>query len=147
MRERRQKLDSVRPKIVKVRPASSRQDSIINRQQNSLAAGGSSSGNSKIQQLRMEANVTSSRRNRPAKPMKPLGGSGSTVKPSGGGFGAAVAFAVGAKDSNTKRKAAATTTIQLAGNKRMKVPNSKKVGVNVRKRLGLLKRGGPTSRR
>lgn len=61
---------------------------------------------SKIKRIRAEAKVTSMRRSLP-------------VQKSGKGFGAAVAFATGSH----KRKNA--TIIDMAGGKRLKIPNSK----------------------
>jgi len=63
---------------------------------------------SRIQQLRSEAKVTSTRRSAP------------TQKKTGKGFGAAVAFATG---SHKKRKNA--VIFDLAGGKRLKMPTSK----------------------
>jgi hypothetical protein len=129
MRERRQKLDSVRPKIVKVRQASSRQNSMLDRQQGST----STSGNSKLSQLRMEAAVTYTRRS-PPPPIR-----AKTVTATGAGFGAAVAFASGQKTG--KRKAAPAAMVQLAGGKRMKIPDTKKARTNLKQRL--MRKGGP----
>lgn len=125
MRERRQKLDSVRPKIVKVRHATKRHNDIINRQRSLDAA------SSKFQQIRMEANVTSTRRRPPVTP--------SAQSASGGGFGAAVAFATGRKSLKSKAQTARPTTVQLSGNKLMKVPNSKKAAANLQR---MAKKGG-----
>jgi hypothetical protein len=150
MRERRKNRDSVRPKIVKVRPATNaRQTAIlkgssshISTSSRSGSGGGSSSssaasGTSKLQQIKMEASVTSSRRCPPVHAkLLPAGGRGGGG--GGGGFGAAVAFAAISKKTNNKRKAT-TTLVALAHGKRMKVPDAKRAGVNMKKRLGMLK--------
>jgi hypothetical protein len=127
MRENRKKLDSVRPKIVKVRQASSRQRSILDRQQGSP----STTGNSKLSQLRMEAAVTSTRRS-PPPPIR-------VKTATGGGFGDAVAFASGQKTG--KRKAAPAKMVQLAGGKRMIIPDTKKARTSLKQRL--MRKGGP----
>jgi hypothetical protein len=126
-------IDSVRPKIVKVRHASSRQNDILDRQRSSVA---SSPAKQKIQQLRMEASVTSLRRGltltSPAKPPPPRAASG---------FGAAVAFASAHRGAKRKHAPTSrtTTTVQLAGNKRMQVPDSKRAAENMKR---LAKKGG-----
>ena len=138
MRERRRRLDTVRPKIVKVRPASSRQDKILGR--SSFGSGFSPtqktapSGNSKIRQLRMEAKVTSTRRQPP-----PV----AAARKQTSGFGAAVAFAsVGKKVVGRRKTAPVTKSVTLAGGKRMAAPDAKSVGsANLQKRLKMLKRG------
>lgn len=136
MRERRQRLDSVRPKIVKVRHASSRQNNIINRQHSVVD---SNPAKQKMQQLRMEASVTSMRRSLPlGAPTQPPAKAGST------GFGAAVAFAAGQRGSKRNQATSIrTTTVQLAGNKRMRVPDSKKAAANMQR---LAKKGGFSTR-
>ena len=138
MRERRRRLDTVRPKIVKVRPASSRQDKILGR--SSFGSGFSPtqktapSGNAKIRQLRMEAKVTSTRRQPP-----PV----AAARKQTSGFGAAVAFAsVGKKVVGRRKTAPVTKSVTLAGGKRMAAPDAKSVGsANLQKRLKMLKRG------
>jgi hypothetical protein len=128
MRERRQVLDSVRPKIVKVRHASSRQNAILDRQHNS--SGAAAGAKTKIQQIKMEACVTSMRRRPPTQPMQmPVA---PFANPSGSGFGAAVAFAKGQKGGKRKQ-GISTTTVQLSGNKRMKIPDSKKAVANMQR--------------
>ena len=141
MRERRQKLDKVRPKIVKVRHASAKQDKILNH--SSFGSGYNPHakpppGNSKIQQLKMEAQVTSARRRPPP-----------DISKQRSSFGAAVAFASTGKSATGKRKAPpATKSITLSGGKRIKVPDIKKTAsVNVQKRLGMLKKGQSSFRR
>ena len=136
IRERRQKLDEVRPKIVKVRPARPQHAAILARPtqrkssssswSSSTSSGSVSSGASKMQALRAEAMVTSTRRRPPPPPTR--------VK---GGFGDAVAFA-----SGKKRKAAPvpTKTVALAGGKRMKVPDTQKAPPNLQKRINLFKK-------
>ena len=136
MRERRQMLDSVRPKIVKVRHASSRQNNILNRQHLRIGSSQSSPSKSKISQLRSEARVIS-KRFYPTQSIERI--ASASAKPARG-FGTAVAYATGGK----KRKSS-TTMIDLKGGKRMKVPDSKKLGTNIKQRL--LRKGGPTSRR
>lgn len=138
MRERRQVLDSVRPKIVKVRHASSRQNAILDRQR--YSSGATSGPKAKIQQIKMEASVTSMRRRPPTQtiqtPLPPF------ANPSGSGFGAAVAFAKGQKGGKRKQ-GISTTTVQLGGNKRMRIPDSKKAAANMQR---LAKGGGFPSR-
>jgi hypothetical protein len=136
MRERRQKLDSVRPKIVKVRHASAKQDKILNHA--SFGSGynpndKSAPGNAKMAQLRMEARVISTRRQPPT----------AVSSKSRSNFGDAVAFASAGKSTTGKRKTApATKSIVLAGGKRIKIPDTKKTAnVEVRKRLDMLKKG------
>lgn len=146
MRERRRRLDTVRPKIVKVRPANSRQDKILSR--SSFGSGYNPSqktappGSSKIQQLRMEAKVTSTRRQPPT-------ASVAATRKQTSGFGAAVAFAVVGKKVVGRRKTAPVTkSVTLAGGKRISVPDAKSVrSSNVQKRLKMLKRGQSSFRR
>jgi len=147
MRERRRKLDTVRPKIVKVRHASSRQDQIVSR--SSFGSGFNpsqrpvpSGGSEKIRQLRMEAKVTSTRR------AAPSNASVAAARKQASGFGAAVAFAsVGKKVLGKRKTAPVTKSAALAGGKRMSVPDSKRVGsANLQKRLKMLKRGQSTFR-
>lgn len=119
MRERRQKLNSERPKIVKVRhKVSSRHESIVRNKATRMEKSPAIPihKHSKMQQLRAEATVTSSRR-------------GQAVPKGRGGFGAAVAFATG---SQKKRKT--TTVVDLPGGKRMKVPNGKPPARDFKKR-------------
>jgi hypothetical protein len=95
MRERRERLNSQRPKIVKVRHKTSNSKPL-----------NMTSTQSKMQQLRAEAKVTSTRRSPPVqKPAK--------------GFGDAVAFATGSH----KRKNA--TIVDIAGGKRLKIPTTR----------------------
>ena len=139
MRERRRRLDTVRPKIVKVRPASCRQDKILGK--SSFGSGyhpsqkAAPSGSAKIRQLRMEAQVTSTRR-------RPHAHVPATRKGTGG-FGAAVAFAaVGKKIVGRQKTAPVTKSVTLSGGKRIAVPDVKSVrSTNVQKRLKMLKRG------
>jgi hypothetical protein len=135
MRERRQTLDRVRPKIVKVRHASSRQNSIINRQAKSAKP---NPAKEKIRRLHMEANITSMRRARPIQPMVSTPLSASTIPSTGaGGFGAAVALATGqvgkgnrGRDQSGKRPA---TLRLVAGGKQMRIPDSKKAAINLQR--------------
>ena len=143
MRERRRKLDTVRPKIVKVRPASAKQDRILGK--SSIGSGFNPhdkivpSGSSKIRQLRMEAKILSSRRG-PAPVAR---------KQQVSGFGAAVAFATTKKKVQGRRKTAPITkSVTLAGGKRIAVPDAKNSGnANLQKRLKMLKRGQSSFRR
>ena len=145
MRERRRRLDTVRPKIVKVRPASTRQDRILGK--SSIGSGynpreqASPSGSSKIRQLRMEARTISTRRQASAP--------ATAARKPAGGFGAAVAFAsVGKKVVGRRKTAPITKSVILAGGKRIAVPDSKSVGsANLRKRLKMLKHGQSSFRR
>eukprot|EP00934_Nitzschia_sp_Nitz4_P006537 Nitzschia sp. Nitz4//scaffold38_size140716//105175//106377//NITZ4_003158-RA/size140716-exonerate_protein2genome-gene-0.109-mRNA-1//-1//CDS//3329550111//6527//frame0 len=131
MRERRERLDSVRPKIVKVRHATKKHNAIINRERYMAS---DVPGRQKMVQLRKEATVTSTRRSPPPPSMAARGG----------GFGAAVAFATGQRGPKRKTPGTSSTMVQLAGNKRMKVPNSKKAAVNMQH---LAKKGGFSSHR
>eukprot|EP00526_Cylindrotheca_closterium_P018300 CAMPEP_0113632318 /NCGR_PEP_ID=MMETSP0017_2-20120614/16797_1 /TAXON_ID=2856 /ORGANISM="Cylindrotheca closterium" /LENGTH=368 /DNA_ID=CAMNT_0000542867 /DNA_START=32 /DNA_END=1139 /DNA_ORIENTATION=+ /assembly_acc=CAM_ASM_000147 len=101
MRERRQRLNSQRPKIVKVRHKSSNPKALKMTAKMAMVT-----TQSKMHQLRTEAKVTSTRRSPPVqKPAK--------------GFGAAVAFATGSH----KRKNA--TIVDMAGGKRLKIPTTR----------------------
>ena len=120
MRERRRRLDTVRPKIVKVRHACSRQDKTLTRR--SMGSGFGPSRNSniapsssvkKIQQLKMEAKVTSTRRQPPSSFAAASCKARST-------FGAAVAFATVGKT--------------VTGKQRTALPSAKKVASTARKR-------------
>lgn len=140
MRERRRKLDTVRPKIVKVRHATYKQDRILNRQSfgsgfNRSRANDALSGSAKIRQLRMEATVTSARRAPPSV--------STAVSKSRSSFGAAVAFAaVGKKVTSPHTKSSPKCkAVFLAGGKRMNVPDVKAASINVQKRLKMLKKG------
>ncbi|KAL3902653.1 MAG: hypothetical protein SGARI_005735 [Bacillariaceae sp.] len=144
MRERRERLDKVRPKIVKVRHASAKQDGMLYRGTAGRGGVGSASasalsGNSKMQQLKMEARVTSSRRQPPP----------AMASKERSGFGAAVAFAnTGKKVAGKRKTAPATKTVSLHGGKRLKVPEIKKTAsINTQKRLKMLKKGQSTFRR
>jgi hypothetical protein len=114
MRKRRQKLDSDRPKIVKVRPTKPQHAAILSRPGSGGGSAPSASGTSKLNKIKMEAMVTATRQRPPVQAKVPSGG--------GGGFGAAVAFASASKKS-AKRKAP-SKIISLANGKRMKVPDS-----------------------
>jgi hypothetical protein len=147
MRERRQRLDSVRPRVVKVRHASSRQEGILHRGVSgrgfNAAAVASMPGNAKMQQLKREAHVTSSRRQPPTAAVS------SHATKTRSDFGAAVAFANVGKSVAGKRKGApATKTVALQGGKRLKVPDiNKTASINTKKRLDMLKKGQSTFRR
>ena len=143
MRERKERLNKVRPKIVKVRPANSRHDAVLSKSPQRWGTTPNAvkqpSGNSRIRQLRMEAGVTSLRRSAPEKPKVVAGG---RVR---GGFGDAVAFASGGTNNSAKRKS--TTLVPLGHGKRMKVPDAKRAGQDLKKRLGLLTKSKSPSRR
>jgi hypothetical protein len=165
MRERRQKLDKARPKIVKVIPNARRHDAILSRASYRLGGGGggsssaassqSSPSKNKIQQLRMEASVQSARRMAAApsklKMSSGVSGGGRSSGESGfgvavateSGFGAAVAFAA-LQGASKKRKS--TTTVTLGQGKRMAVPDAKRAGQNLKKRLGLVNNRGPPAK-
>lgn len=98
MRERRQRLNSQRPKIVKVRHKTS--------DPKALKMSPMVTTQSKMQQIRSEAKVTSTRRSAPVQKLSK-------------GFGAAVAFATGSQ----KRKNA--TIVDMAGGKRLKIPTNR----------------------
>mmetsp|Transcript_4105 Transcript_4105/g.9899 ORF Transcript_4105/g.9899 Transcript_4105/m.9899 type:complete len:440 (-) Transcript_4105:1648-2967(-) len=141
MRERRRRLDTVRPKIVKVHRASARQEKMLSK---SKFGGGynpsqqaSKPGSAKMQELRMEALVTSTRRAPPTAIAK------AAARKQASDFGAAVAFAsVGKKVTGRRKTAPVTKTVTLAGGKRMAVPDAKSLNsANVQKRLKMLKRG------
>jgi hypothetical protein len=140
MSQRRKKLDQVRPKIVKVRHASSRQRSILDGRSGMSGTGSSSPspGSSRMGQLRQEASVTSSRRGLLANSSHNTAGSVAVASRPGAGFGAAVAFASGMPSK--KRKIPGSTRVELGGGRRMKIPATKKASENM-KRLALLKKG------
>jgi hypothetical protein len=145
MRERKQRLDSVRPKIVKVRHATTKHTAILDRASggnNSASRQSTPQGNSKIQQLKMEAHVTSTRRHPPRSAISP-----EAAKPRSS-FGASVAFAAVGKTVSTKRKTAPITkSVAIAGGKRMLVPGIASQGnENLKKRLKMLKKGQSTFR-
>ncbi|KAG7369589.1 TFIIS helical bundle-like domain containing protein [Nitzschia inconspicua] len=146
MRERRQKLDLVRPKIVKVRHASAKHEKILNKA--SFGSGSDPPSNTRMQQLKMEARVTSIRRQPPVN-SSPSASSYSSSNPRSTAFGAAVAYASTGKTVNGKRKMApATKSIALAGGKRIKIPDIKKTAsMDVKKRLEMLKKGQSSVRR
>jgi len=137
MRERRRRLDTVRPKVVKVRHASYKQDKILNRQSfgQSRTISTVPSGSVKIRQLRMEAMVTSTRRSAPSSVA-------AVYKPTSS-FGAAVSVAAVGKKVTRVRKTALpkTKTMSLAGGKRIAIPDTKTASGNVQKRLRMLKKG------
>ncbi|CAJ1937060.1 unnamed protein product [Cylindrotheca closterium] len=106
MRERRQRLNSQRPKIVKVRHKTSNPKP--------LHVTPMAYTQSKIKKIREEAKVTSTRRCPPVpKPAK--------------GFGDAVAFAT------SKRKNA--TVVDMAGGKRLKIPTSRPPARDFKRKL------------
>jgi hypothetical protein len=133
MRERRQKLDSDRPKIVKVRPTKPHHAAILSRPGYGGGTGSapSASGTSKLNQIKMEARVTVTRQRPPVQAKVPSGG---------GGFGAAVAFASTSK--STKKRKASSKIISLANGKRMKVPDTKKAASNQKSRWNKVKKQG-----
>lgn len=140
MRERKQRLDSVRPKIVKVRRATNKHNAILDRAvgaNNSAAKHAAPQGNAKIQKIKMEARVTSSRRHPPLSAISP-----EAAKPRTS-FGASVAFAAAGKTITSHRKAAPITkSVAIAGGKRMLVPGSaSQSNENLKKRLKMLKNG------
>lgn len=145
MSEKRKKLDKIRPKIVKVSHASSRQRSILDGSgggKSGWSVGSSSSSkDSKMTTLRQEAKVTSARR-----AINPVNAAATANRPAtavaakSAGFGAAVAFA----QTSRKRKSSGGHSnrvqhIEIAGNRRMKVPATKKASENI-KRLKMLKK-------
>lgn len=141
MRERRQRLDSVRPKIVKVRHATTKQNMILDRASganNAASQDAKTSGNSKMQRIKMEASVMATRRCPP-----PSATSSAVAARPRSSFGAAVAFAAVGKTVTGKRKTAPVVkSVTLAGGKRMKVPDSKhQTSENTKKRLRMLKKG------
>ena len=142
MRERRKKLDSCRPKIVKVRRASSRQNSILSKQQGGI--GEATTANLKMNKLRIEARVTSMRRSLPGQAISSSRNHPVSNPKTVGGFGTAVAtFATGHKSN--KRKANSTTIVELAGGKRMRIPDAKKKSADITKRLNMLKKKPPST--
>jgi len=110
MREIRRNLSQDRPKIVKVRPASAKHQEILDNPMNKFKP---APVNNKVSQLRKEASIVSSRQR---------GAFAAPAKKTPSSFGAAVAFAGGSKKTTraVKRKG---TDLQLAGGKRMKIPN------------------------
>ena len=105
MRERRERLNSERPKIVKVRH---KRD--INVKEVLTSASTPQPLSSKMQKLRDEARIMTTRRS-PAK-----------IKPIQRGFGAAVAFASVSK----RKKTDGGTIVNLGGYKRMTIPDTRK---------------------
>ena len=133
MRERRRTLDRVRPKIVKVRHASLRQNEILNREATSTNP---SAAKQKIQRLRMEASVSTMRRSGTVA-RAPLPVSSMIMKKTPVGFGAAVAIATGQQGKAIDRCArqyTRTASVQLLpGNKQLKIPNDKKAAINLQR--------------
>ncbi|KAG7369539.1 hypothetical protein IV203_027285 [Nitzschia inconspicua] len=120
VKERRQKLDLVRPKIVKVRHASAKHEKILNEASFRSSGFDLPDNNTKMQQLKMEARVTSIRR-QPLVNSAPSASSYScsSSNPRSTAFGAAVACASTGKTVNGKQMMArATKSIALAGGKR-----------------------------
>lgn len=136
MRERRQKLDSNRPKIVKVRPTKPHHAAILSRPGSGGGSTPSASGTSKLNQIKMETKVTATRQRPPVQAKIPSGA---------GGFGAAVAFASTSKSA--KKRKASSKIISLANGKRMKVPDTKKAASNQKARWNKVKKQGPVYQR
>ena len=111
MRERREKLNSERPKIVKVRH---KRD--VNVKEVLLASSSVSRPSAKMQKLREDARILSTRRN-PSGPAIMTGRSTAVKR----GFGAAVAFAT----VSQKRLKQGQTILNLGANKILKLPNGK----------------------
>jgi hypothetical protein len=126
MREIRKNLATGRPKVIKVRPAKSRHDNILDRAEKKKQATGKgytssvfsaapayASGNKKMEALKKESRIATMSQKSAARPIT------SQKKPT---FGSAVAFATNPHSiSPTKRKGQVVT---LAGGKRMKIPKS-----------------------
>jgi hypothetical protein len=100
------KLAKTRPKLVKVRPATAKQQRVLDR------SPPREGGNVKVAQLRKEATIQTARQRTAAE-----------VHPKKASFGDAVAFAsISKKGAAHKRKQLGGTIQQLGGGKRMKVP-------------------------
>jgi hypothetical protein len=122
MRAIRQNLATGRPKVVKVRAAKSRHDSILDRADKKMSGArfGSSSapafaaagGNAKMRALKKESRIATTLQKSSARPEQKKKAS----------FGAAVAFATTTK--STKRRAG-QQVVTMAGGKRMKIPARK----------------------
>jgi TFIIS helical bundle-like domain len=139
MRERRDRLDSIRPKIVKVRI----KKHVI--EEKRLAAASASTHVSvskstlKMQKLRKEASITAMRQQRPS-------GSAAVSSSRSGrsNFSSAVANAMATNPRNVKRKAPPgvppTKSIALGDGKQMRIPDMKRTSnVHVQKRMKMLK--------
>ncbi len=115
MRKIRKDLATGRPKIIKVRPTSSRHDNILDQSQQKKAASGSSSSvvscNSKMKALKKEsAAATLLQKSSARAPVKKLSS-----------FGSAVAVATTGKSNPSMRKVG--QTVSLAGGKQLKLPS------------------------
>lgn len=133
MRERRQMLDKVRPKVVKVRQASSRQEAIISRQGLSTKP---CPAKRRIQKLRMEASISSMRRGGPTNPVATTAFPGSTASSATRvGFGAAVASATGQRgrpsSNNMHQGSKKGSLLHVKGVRQMLIPDSKKGGTSL----------------
>ncbi len=107
MREAREKLASDRPKVVKVLPATAKQNSILERPSLAAKATSTMAPVSKLSKIRREAVQSHQRLTQ------------SSTKRSGPSFGDAVAFASATK----KRKIEGRTQVALPGGKVMHVPS------------------------
>ena len=103
----------MRPKLVKVRPASGKRERILEKAVKSPPPSSGSGKGSKMSQLRNEATIQTARlqQKRPTKKAS---------------FGDAVAFAAtSAKGASHKRKKLGGTLVKLGGGKQMKIPKIK----------------------
>lgn len=124
MREIRQNLATGRPKVIKVRAAKSRHDSILDRADKKGGARfGSSSappfaaagGNAKMRALKKESRIATTLQKSSARPEQKKKAS----------FGAAVAFATNSKPTKSTKRRAGQQVVTMAGGKRMKIPTTK----------------------
>lgn len=143
MRERREKLDKVRPKIVKVRHANSRQNALIDRS-GIVPTKASTRAKHNIQKIRTEVSTVVSRRG-PSEHCPLNASSSSTTRhlrnqlTGANGFGTAVALAASRQTgrSTTPRGHSSRTPSTRAihvevGNRRMRIPDSKKASANLK---------------
>ena len=112
MREIRKNLASGRPKVVKVRPVTAKQQRILDRGQVTASQRGVAAGapQSKLAQVRREASMSRT--------------SFMPAKSKAGSFGDAVAFVSGKKKASTAIKKRKHTTQNLGGDKRMRMPTA-----------------------
>ena len=121
MRAIRNNLATGRPKVIKVRPAKSRHDNILERveKKKGAASFGSStttpafsSGNAKMKALKKESRIATTLQKSSARPNANMKNS----------FGAAVAFATNAKPTGHSKRGGAGELVAIGGGKRMKIP-------------------------
>ena len=137
MREIRKNLASGRPKIVKVRPATAKQQrvSASSRERvGMMSQSSSSNNNTKLSKIRREAAALSSHRhfvkNYPAGSLPSSSSMATSNKRKPSSFGDAVAFVSGVKKQKTTLSSRKKTTIQrMGGGKVMNVPVGRSAGI------------------